>query len=820
MNQPARTWAVVIVLLLASRTGQALGDGPFDHFDLPDAWESRFWTEKNVELLRKMEPKAIADLVPAQAGFRYCRCPKCGATDGEDTLHWSLLKPDLLTCRKCGKTVPDADVPAKVDNKIPEEVVEVLPRQFHHYPYHVVESEKQLYPDERIYLLAKRDYAVREFLAKFALYAAVRHREANDPALALRACVILLRFADVYPSYATHFDQPGRPKYLDRADLPPPYRRDYGTGKWDWSGCLDVPLDLVTAYALLRADPAMAEAGRLLGDPHPACAIEKNLFRASAEFLRQQPPESSASALYAVRGILAVGRLLDDPVLVHDGVKRLNTFFDRGFYHDGVWKQGDGAAQRRVLGQIDGWIDRLLAGYSDPPGFVAADLPRRLQKLSGAGALPMVALARSAEGGHPISGGSADILLASWPTQPPKIPTRRPSLLGGAGIARLGVGSGEDALDLDLRGLGDFGNSPSARLSMRLGVGGRALLGDLDDSSPSPWGFDRSTASHNTVLVDGLNQRESLGNLRDPAGGSDVLFYAADPDFQVTMMGDRAAYPRSTKVYREILMAASDEKSRYAVSVFDVRGGLQHDQVYHAATGNPARWKLSVPSARGPGSLLPNSIPFLAGARAEDGRWFVQAMGAFADLSQAKGDRPFQAELKADQTPGVRLHLFPADSTTIFTATTPDPSTEGRAALILHRRSGDGASLDSVFVTVFEPIGISAPLKRVGRVSSPPDTVVLAVETSGGTEFVVVNLKASSTIELHLPDGRPVRTDGLVVRVTPRGSILAGGTFAEVGDRKLAQSRASGKIVGARPLRRANRSAHSRPRSRCPTRPA
>ena len=796
MNRPSGARAALLCCLLTS-CGAASAQSPFDHFDLPDAWEAKFWLEKNTALLRKMEPKAVADLVPVQGGFHSCRCPKCGATEAEDTLTWSLEKPDLLTCRKCGKTVPDADIPAKVDGKIPQESIEVLPRRFHHYPYHAVEAEKQLYPDERIYLQAKRDYQVREFLAKFALYAAVRHREANDPALARLSCTILLHFAQVYPAYATHYDQPGRPKFLDRADLPPPYRREYGTAKWDWSGCLDVPLDLVLAHAILRDDPAMAESGRLLNEPNPRRTIERNLFHASAEFVRNQPAENSVFALYSIRGMLAVGRLLDDPAFIHEGMKRLNGFLDRGFYHDGVWRHGDGLPQRRVLGQIDGWIDRLLAGYSDPPGFVTIDATKRLQKLAGVGELPMIVLARSAEGSVSTAPRLPDVLLASWPAPVSKSPARRPALLGGAGIARLGVGAGDDALDLDLRGMGDFGNIPSGRLALRVAVGGRTMLGDGEDSASSPWGFDLSTASHNTVLVDGLNQREDIGNLRESAPGSDVLFFAADPDFQAVMMGDRYAYPHSTKIYRQIVIACASEKSRYAVSIFEVRGGLQHDQIYHAASGNPGRWRLSVPTTPGPNSLLPPTITFLPNARAEDGRWFVQSMGAFSDLKQARLDQPLQAELSGKERPTVRLHVFPVDPAAIFLGTTPDPSTDGRGALILHRRSMDGAGLDSTFIAVIEPVGPSPPLRRVGKVASSADAVVLDVETAEGPEYLVVNLKASSTIEAALPGGRVVKTDGLAVRVTARGPVLAGGTFADVGPRHLQQSRVSGKIVGS-----------------------
>ena len=53
------------------------------------------------------------------------------------------------------------------------------------------EPEKQRYPEERLYLAARRDYEAREYLAKAALYSALKHaRNPSDPAPARLACVL------------------------------------------------------------------------------------------------------------------------------------------------------------------------------------------------------------------------------------------------------------------------------------------------------------------------------------------------------------------------------------------------------------------------------------------------------------------------------------------------------------------------------------------------------------------------------------------------------------------------------------------------------
>ena len=760
---PRRTCALIALGLSSCLLGASPPPRPADPFagiELPDAWEAKFWATEGVAKVVDLEPKALAALVPEQAGLRHCRCPHCPAPESSDPLVWRPDKPNVLTCRACKTTIPNDEYPAKVDKKVPEESVEVLPRKFHKYPYHVVEAEAQLYPDERLYLAAKRDYEAREFLAKLALYAAVRYREAppekREAKLGRAAGVLLIRFAQVYPAYATHYDQPHQPKYFGPANLGPPYRRDYGTGKWDWTGCLDVPLNLVIAYSILRDDPSLIEAGKALDVPHPTRLIERDLFRASAEFVANQPEEYSESSLLAYRGMLAVGRLLDDRPSVVGAEERLEEFVRRGFYHDGLWRRGDLRAHRRILDQIDGWFGRLL-----PPEMA----PKAERALS---------LARFAEATVLMTPPKSDVLRVSWPSASPRAADPHPALLGGSGIARLSVGRGPDALDLELRGLGDLGGQAHTdRLALRVAVAGRPVLGDLDDAPPLEDGWDRSSVSHNLVVVDGLNQRESPGKARVPAPGSDILFFAADPDFQVATMEDRLAYPGSTSRYRQTLVASSGARSRYAVSVFEAVGGLQHDLLFHGATSSLGRWRVALPMGRGPRSLLPEAINYLPNATAAEGRWFVQAFGALDDLSQGQILRPSQAILSAGG-PGVKLHLFTEYRTpaTLVSGRSPDqdgptdPDAPGRGSLVLRVRSAEGSSLRSTFVTVFEPVGsASPPLVRVGRVPAGSELVVLYVETSDGPEHVVINLTPGTARTARLADGTTLTTDGLVARL-------------------------------------------------------
>src|SRR4051794_35724356 len=84
---------------------------PFSRFDLPDDWEARFWSGADARALFALGPKALAELVPVQAGVRFCRCPACDADEADEPLAWSPTKPKQLTCRACGAVVPNEKNP-------------------------------------------------------------------------------------------------------------------------------------------------------------------------------------------------------------------------------------------------------------------------------------------------------------------------------------------------------------------------------------------------------------------------------------------------------------------------------------------------------------------------------------------------------------------------------------------------------------------------------------------------------------------------------------------------------------------------------------
>jgi len=831
VNQPNHSLLLTLVIAIAayglaeaqSTRREAGHDDPFGLLKLPDAWSQRFWANPDAGKLLEMEPREVAALVPVQSGLRFCRCPSCGAPERDETLTWTLQQPLVLKCRRCGILVPNDRYPAKVKDQIPEELVEVVPGVVHRYPYHSPEESAARIPDERLYLRARVDYETRKFLAQAALHASVsarseKSRESRERFEKL-ACVILLKFAHVYPQYAVHHDQPDLPKILQPARLHPPYSRGYLTAKWDWSGSLEVPLDLLMAYSLIRDCPAWKAIGELLDDPSPRRTIERDFFLAASEFCRDQPREFMTESLAADRSLLAVARLLRDGKLGSEARRRLAEDLQQGFYHDGFWRDGDIRTQQGILRLLDGWVADELAKVE--PGAAAFAIPDPSPMREGRSGIPILELARRNEAAFGMQAPLEPVRQASMPFGGVAPGRRRPFLLGGAGIAQLVLGEGNRELSVEVRGRDSLSRPRFDRLALRVSIGGVPVIDDLEAHGSTGTGWEVATPSHNLAVVDGLNQRETPQLAGEPAGGSNLLFYAADPDFQVVSFGDPRAYPSSTSRYRRTIVLTQSKGVCYAVDVFEVGGGLQHDQLFHAAPGRGDTWSISVAKEPAPRSLLPGTIRFLPEAPVSQGRWFVQSYGEFRPETQAGLSGPTVARLSR-HTPQedldkassraipreadgleVRLHILGEFPLTAIEAFSPEPAksdvpvarrgTLGRSSLILRRRSQRGETLRSSFVTVIEPSGPAFhPIRRVGRVESAGDVVVLMIETGIDTEYLLVNLEPGTTRRAQLPSGKYVTFDGVALRVRDASLALAGGTFAEGSGRLASMSSIDG----------------------------
>ena len=159
-------------------------------------------------------------------------------------------------------------------------------------------------------------------------------------------------------------------------------------------------------------------------------------------------------------------------------------------------------------------------------------------------------------------------------------------------------------------------------------------------AAPRPDGWDRATASHNTVIVDGLNQRETLDHGARPPAAAISSSSPPIPTSRSPRSTTPGAYPRSTTRYRQTRRGRLGREGPLRGE--RLRGRTAGSSTTSSSTPAPGdrRLAVSVPMSPVPISLLPPSIPYLANAHAEDGRWFVQAYGEFDRMAHGLATTP------------------------------------------------------------------------------------------------------------------------------------------------------------------------------------
>lgn len=154
----------------------------------------------------------------------------------------------------------------------------------------------------------------------------------------------------------------------------------------------------------------------------------------------------------------------------------------------------------------------------------------------------------------------------------------------GRGLACLGWGQGQRAVQLYLNGDdGRRGHRHADPLSITLFAAGREVFPDVGYIADHPAnGWVRSTASHNTVVVDGVSVRASgPGELRGWDIGENWRFCdVAGPVTPHTSLGSAPERCQALSRYRRaVLLLRLSGDGVILVDLFDVEGGNTHDYV-------------------------------------------------------------------------------------------------------------------------------------------------------------------------------------------------------------------------------------------------
>ena len=684
---------------------------------------------QSTAFVRSLDESALRKLVPAQSGVYFVGCPNCNGGRQENQLAWNAGHPDEVYCQYCRHRYPSASYPM-------DQFLTVRnPRgELQRYPYW---ADAKGY---RYYFQARRDDLVRNYLASAAHDLAQLYAVTGEMAYARRAAVLLDQFARVFPGWCYHYDYPFRQKIVYDGDVPPEqFRPNYRTARWSWWAYKDVPTPLVETYDWIRASAAL--------EPAAAARIERDLLRNAGDQVYSNPDDYGNMSPTAWTALITLGRVIGEPRYVHEPVRRLRRFVETRFFYDRTWHEGAPSYHAQTLGGLS----RVLAavrGYSDPAGYADPLDGTRFDDADLAASFP--ALAQSNETLLRMrlpDGRELPVHDTWWFDKRAPLAETKPWLLPALGQACLGGGAGASQRQFHLAWGGGYGHQHGDNLSLLAFALGREMLSDLGYSHTKYRSWTLATAAHNTVVIDGLSQ--NFGSASLPSDGTLRFYDAAGPGVQVVSVGGERGYPGVAKTYSRTLVALD---AQYAVDIFEVEGGAQHDYFLHgdadAASAADAALAFA-PLA----TLLPAGFDWKptrneGEASRVQSPWY--AYGFLRSLRAADvGTAPVPVTFRPADAAGPRLRvtLLPESASRLVMGEDPSVRRAGeddtrvdafvRPFLMLRHAGGH-----STFAAVIEPFAAGGTLASVERLAVPGAVVAVRIRRGSRTDVVVYGAPA------------------------------------------------------------------------------
>ncbi len=695
--------------------------------------------EQLAPLMALSEEQALA-LCPEVNGLLFSPCPNCRKGAHETDLAWlGVNDPQHVRCKSCQMVFPNAQYPLDHSAPVRDRAGVVHTWRWHELP-----------DGNRAYFLARARFDAKDYLGKAIFDLATAYRLSGEAAYARRAAVLLDRLAQVYPAWNVMHDYPKPGGKYPVENAKPPYTT--WNGVWARWWYYEIPTSLIHAYDLLNDTGIFEQLAQERRQPVAVIRhrIEDDFFRGAIGFVRtyKEIYTNASPAIYI--GLIAGGRVLHDPELVHDGVTRAATLFRTQFYADGLWHEGALSYHWMTLN----YMQRVLlyaAGYSDPPSYTPPAGQARFNNLDMGGQFPIIARAQIAPLRLTWPTGRAVAVHDSWPKETyPTTYAQGPMLLSHYGHARLTTASTANPMQAHLHYSGASSHAHADNLSLLLFANGEELLPDIGYTWTT-WRFwTSSTISHNTVAVDHQDcvpdRRTGLVTLLSMQPGQVQVIEASQP----------WSFGKTTTEYRRrLLLVPLDEQQAYVVDVFHVRGGSSHDYFLHGHAERAQQASASLELVAQPDTLLGPGVSFRLPRdhtdRGETGNHWPAAYAMVRELRAASTDHSFQVDWQFTDAgaPTLRTHVLGQPGVRVVLGRSPQVRPVGaqfkeaedqlpnhwRPTLVLQRQGA--APLASRFVVVHEPLTSQSGVKQVEIVQENP--LVLRVTHRTGVDWILAD---------------------------------------------------------------------------------
>jgi hypothetical protein len=446
---------------------------------------------------------------------------------------------------------------------------------------------------------------------------------------------------------------------------------------------------------------------------------------------------------------------------VHDGIARAKTLMETKFYADGVWYEGASSYHCQTVDLLS-LVFKAVKGYSDPPSYKPETGPKPFENLSPESEFPFYGTAVEAAEQWVLPDGHFCPVNDTWAwsqTLPPL--QSRPILFPWFGYGVLGHGEGEDQFQAHVNWSSGYGHQHLDKLGILLFAKGRQMISDIGYTHTRLRGWATSTASHNTVMIDGKDQ--CFGSESKPNGGDLLLFEARNENVQLIEAEAPKAYPGLASEYRRALIVVRvPPRDAYVVDVFSVVGGRQHDWLLHGSADEDVNVDCTLPLSNWNASLLADGVKFSPPANECDNSWVDKSLGFITNLRRAATDQTWSVEFtsRKGKKAGLRGTVLGAPGTEVFLGQAPSVrrAREDESLLekyrmpvvVVRRRAAEGAPLSSVFIAVHEPFSEAPFISKIEPLDLGNGNLCVAITHSGGTDYIMLGADRASALSSNV----------------------------------------------------------------------
>ncbi|MFE5321987.1 discoidin domain-containing protein [Paenibacillus sp. NPDC056579] len=702
----------------------------------PSATELQTAIANADKLLAQYTDEQWLRLVPQQSPRTVLNDP----FDGSDGWVWSPANPDQIQTKK-GLVFPNnSQYPYQYES------VKVMSGKTVSVPYVLYNGKKYL-------IQARIDYEKTQFMSDNLPVLANAYLATGDEKYARRAAIALDAWATAVPDF--YMTKKNGASFISADDVDDYYNTDIQRVS-DHNGIAhEMHTGEIYAFDRIFNSAALQELSQSKGyDVREH--ITNDFFLNVVNWLttyQSMKVHTSTNLSGAVEAISRVATVLHRPELLEWLGKYMDITVGDNFKRDGMFPES--FSYHAGYANSNYTISQLIKTYfqiHSPETEAEQKLKEKIDRQSA-----FLASAKEAQKKVAFPDGDLPPFDDTTKGGASKRNSTTSQLLPAYGHLMLGDGDGRLQTQYNLH-FNDYANHvhPNVLSSTLFGFG-KELLGGIRYSRNAARDFTSETLATNNVVVNKKNQfrstKQGAGNPGHLFTNGNLSLYEPGIDgIAASEVYSNWAYPGTTQRYQRLnVMNTIDAEHPYVIDLFKVTGGSTHEYFLHGSTQFDETAEASFPLQKidKPYPLLPDNVTWTDPVKEGDSRnWY----GMFRDMSTGQSPGNWDVTFRDAEDGGLGTRIFMVDdgSNQVYLGKSPHSFRDKvydniyefwRPSLIVKREAPGESNLDSLFISVMEPLNGDSAIASVSRVplqQANPEHVALSVKFKNGREDVVL----------------------------------------------------------------------------------